>query len=128
LLYGAELALNVLALDSCIAEALSEEVLGSVSTAVASVSAHGDNQTLVFLVVSEDFLEAVSQVKELLVAGNLALKQHRLDMGLGQVLEVYAEGAGLAVAEEATSALDESLVGLLVAGTVNVAEGALEEI
>jgi hypothetical protein len=128
LLYGAELAFNVLALDSGIAEALSEEVLGAVSSAVAAIPTNRDHQALVFLVVGKALLEAVCQVEEFFVVRNLALKQHRLHLGLRRVLHVNAESARLSVAEVAARVLDQGPVGLLVAGAVAVVERALEQV
>jgi len=67
----AELTLEVLALNRCFLEALAEEVLGSVSTAVATVPDHGYDHLLVDGVVREHLLEAVGQIEELVTCTHL---------------------------------------------------------
>jgi len=78
----AELALEVLALNRCFLEALTEEVLGGVSAAVAAVTNHRHDHLLVDRVVGEHLLEAVRQIEELLVSAHLGLE----DLGLDDVL------------------------------------------
>ena len=83
----AELALEVLALNRCFLEALSEEVLRGVSAAVAAVPNHGHHHLLVAHVAREHLLEAVRQVEELVAIADLRLEHLGFDNGLGRAVD-----------------------------------------
>ena len=98
--------LQMFALNCCVSETLSEVVLRAVSAAVASVTDNGDYQLLVLFVVREDPLEAIAQVVEVDVLGNLRLKDARLDVSGGhrtRWLVVNAETASGIRLEEVLS-------------------------
>jgi len=79
-----EVSFQTFALNCCVPETLSEVVLGTVSSSVASVTDDGDNQLPVFLVVGENALETVAEVVEVVANGNLRLNDARLDAGGSQ--------------------------------------------
>lgn len=66
-----EVPLQTFALNCCVPETLSEVVLGSVSSAMASVTDNGHDQFAILLVVGENAFEAIAQVVELLILRNL---------------------------------------------------------
>ena len=76
-----ELSLKLFALNSCVPEALSKIVLGSVSSAVSTVTDDRDDEFAVLSVVSENPLESVGQAKEVLVGSDFALQDSGLDGG-----------------------------------------------
>ena len=112
-----ELTLEVLALDCCVAETLSEEVLRVVATLVTSVAAHGDHHFLIGMIVGKHSLETISQTEEAIVRGNFALEHHGLHSvfrkgilwryGAFGVL-INAESTLLAVGKEAVSLREQS--------------------
>lgn len=67
-----QLSLKALALDRDLTERLTEEVLRAVSSSVTPVAADGQNESLIFFVVSEKFAEAIRELKEVLILGNLS--------------------------------------------------------
>ena len=74
-----EVSFQTFALNCCVPETLSEVVLGTVSSSVASVTDDGDDQLPVFLVVCENAFETVAEVVEVVANGNLRLDDARLD-------------------------------------------------
>lgn len=70
-------------MNCCISVALSEIVLRAVSSPVATVTDHGDDQFFVLLVVREHPLEPVAQVVEVGLLRHLRLDQARLDVHRG---------------------------------------------
>lgn len=76
---AAELSLKLFALNCCVPKALSKIVLGSVSSAVSTVTDDGDNEFSILVVVSENPFESVGEAKELLVGADFALEDFGLD-------------------------------------------------
>ena len=95
------------ALNCCVSETLSEVVLGAVTAAMASVTDNGDHELFVLLVVSEDLLEAVAQVVEVDILGDLRLDDARLDVRCG-----HGPGGCVVNAEAASSTGLEEVLGL----------------
>lgn len=88
-----EVPLQTFALNCCVPETLSEVVLGSVSSTMASVTDNGHDQLAIF-VVGENAFEAIAQVVELLILRHLRLEDARLHRGrIGPAEGVNAEGA-----------------------------------
>ena len=69
---GAETSFHLLALDGGVTEALSEVVLGAVSSAVPSISHDWYDNFLVLFVVGKDPFEAIREPEEVLVFTNSA--------------------------------------------------------
>ncbi len=89
-----EVPLQAFALNCCVPETLSEVVLGSVSSTMASVTDNRHDQFAIFLVVGENAFEAITQVVELLILRNLRLEDARLNCGrLRPGYSVNAESA-----------------------------------
>lgn len=74
MLSSAQIPLQVLALDRGHSEVFPKEVLGSVSSAVASVTDNRDRHLHVCLVVGEHLLESVRHACETLAAADFALQ------------------------------------------------------
>lgn len=55
-------SLEAFALNCCIPKTLSKVVLGSVSSAMASVTNYGNDNLPIFLIVGKDAFEAITQV------------------------------------------------------------------
>ena len=84
-----EFSLKNFTLDSSLSEALAEQVLRAVSSAVAAVSDYRHNHLLVCFVVGEDLLESFRQRVEVTVPNCSVLKHLRLDLGECQVASIY---------------------------------------
>ena len=69
----AELPLELFALNCCVPETLSKIVLGSVSSAVPTVTDDRDDDFAVLLVVGKNSFESVGETKELLSRSDSAL-------------------------------------------------------
>lgn len=103
-----QFTLETLALNHGFAETFAKEVLGVISTTMATVTANRNDQSLVLLVVSKHALKAVGKRGELVGGGDFALEQFRLHSGAGEtlgqfggsLLAVDAHGAAFALAEE----------------------------
>ena len=61
-------------------ETFSEEVLGSVTASVASITSDWNNNFLIWFVFGEYFLEAITEVEEVVSLGYLAFKQFWLNI------------------------------------------------
>jgi len=75
-----EVSLQTFALNCCVPETLSEVVLGTVSTAMATVTDDGNDQFTIFLVIAENLLEAIAQVVKVFFITNRGLKDARLHL------------------------------------------------
>lgn len=76
----AELTLKELALDGCLLEALSEEVLRRVTSAVTSVANNWDHHLLVYSIIAENFFETIRQVEESFFVSDFRLKNLRFHL------------------------------------------------
>lgn len=83
----AELPFDEFALDSSVAETLSEQVLGPVTPSVATIAAHWHNHLLVSSVVREHSLETVTEREEVVLGCKLCLEHFGFKLGAreGQV-------------------------------------------
>ena len=68
-------------MNCCVPEALSKIVLGSVSSAVSTVTDYRDDKFAILLVVGENSFESVGQAEEVLVCPDFALQDAGLDRG-----------------------------------------------
>lgn len=75
------MSLKLFALNCCVPETLSKIVLGSVSSAVSTVTDDRDDEFAILVVVSENAFESVGQAKEVLVGSDLALQDSGFDGG-----------------------------------------------
>lgn len=73
------MSLKLFALNCCVPETLSKIVLGSVSSAVSTVTDDRDDEFAILVVVSENAFESVGQAKEVLVGSDLALQDSGFD-------------------------------------------------
>lgn len=69
-----EVSFHAFALNCCVSEALSEEVLRAVSAAMASIANDGDDHLAILFVVRKDAFEAIAQVVEICVLRHLRLE------------------------------------------------------
>jgi len=95
---GTEVPLKLFALNCCVPETLSKIVLGSVSSAVSTVTDDWDDEFAVPFVVSENPLEPIGKAKELLSRADLALKDSWFHLGSSEGATVNR----LSLVEEAT--------------------------
>ena len=97
----AELPLELFALNCCVPETLSKIVLGSVSSAVSTVTDDRDNEFPIFFVVSENSFESIRETEELFSLPNSAFKDLRLYLGsLGTIVLINTEST-VSLIEEA---------------------------
>ena len=97
-----EVPLELFALNCCVPETLSKIVLGSVSSAVPTVTDDWDDDFAILLVVSENFLESIGQTKELFSLTDFALKDPWLDLSChGSTVSWINAEATMLVLEEA---------------------------
>jgi len=75
-----QISLQFLALKGAFPETLAEEVLWSISTSVAAVTRDWDHHFDVSSILWEDFLEAITQVEEVVALGDLAFQDFGLDV------------------------------------------------
>ena len=80
----AELPLELFALNCCVPETLSKIVLGSVSSAVPTVTDDRDDEFAILLVVGKNAFEAIREVKEFLSLSHSALQDPWLDLSGGE--------------------------------------------
>ena len=78
-LFIGESALKAFALNRSVAETLSKVVLGSVTAAMASITDNRNDELPILLVISEDALESIAQVIEVMFLRHLRLKNSWLN-------------------------------------------------
>ena len=77
-----KLSLEALALDGDLAEGLAEEVLRSISAAVATIACDGQNKFLVFFFICEDVTEAIRHFQEVPVLDHSGFEKAGLHINL----------------------------------------------
>lgn len=79
-----KVSLQFLRLEGLLSEAFAEEVLGSLTSSVASVSSDWNHKFCVWLVLREYPLEAITEREEILSLRDFALEDFWLDVEIGQ--------------------------------------------